>query len=108
MSSDAPAAVCPSIASSGRSGPAAGSGRRPNRETPRLRLDPASENERALYGKLLDEVRFLRQRGFGVHREGRKFRVGNSLVSARRLKIMAARERRLLSSAWQRESARKP
>jgi hypothetical protein len=96
MSSEAPAAVPPSTAFSGRSGPAAGLRRRPNRRTP---ADLASESERALYGVLLKDVRFLRQRGFGIHREGRKLRVGNRLVSGRGLRALAARERRLLQDA---------
>jgi len=49
-----------------------------------------------LYRRLLEDVRLLRRRGFGVHAEGRKFRVGNRLVWARELSAMAARERRLM------------
>ena len=62
-----------------------------------LHRDPyASANEVALYGAQLHDVRFLRQRGFGVHREGPLFRVGNRLVSRSRLVEVARRERSLL------------
>jgi hypothetical protein len=101
----APAAV-PTAATPGRSGPAVRSRRRPTAGTPRP-VDPASDHERLLYGALLDDVRLLHRRGFGVHREPglapnvgkarrRRFRVGNRLVSATRLRSLAARERRLL------------
>jgi hypothetical protein len=55
-----------------------------------------SENEKLLYGRLLPDVRLLRQRGFGVHMEGDRYRVGNRLMGARRLQSIAARERRLM------------
>ena len=64
----------------------------------RTRLGWASENEFLLYGALLGEVRFLRQRGFGIHREGEQYRVGNRLVDAAGLQDIAARERRLMGS----------
>ena len=61
------------------------------------RRDPyASANELLLYGAQLHDVRFLRQRGFGVHMEGPLFRVGNRLLSRRRLVDVARRERSLL------------
>ena len=69
---------------------------------PRARLfdplrDPyASANEVALYGAQLHDVRFLRRRGWGVHREGPLFRVGNRLMNRRRLVEVAERERSLL------------
>lgn len=59
--------------------------------------DPyASANETALYGAQLHDVRFLRRRGYGVHMEGPLFRVGNRLMSRRRLVALAERERSLL------------
>jgi hypothetical protein len=76
---------------------AAGEGRRfvlfDRRPTPSI----GCENERLLYGALLPDVRFLRQRGFGVHREGDRYRVGNRLMEAGQLKRIAARERRLVA-----------
>lgn len=55
-----------------------------------------SANEKALYGELFDDVVLLRRRGFGVHREGELFRVGNRLMEEPELRAIAARERRLL------------
>ena len=52
--------------------------------------------EALLYGRVLDDVTLLRRRGFGVHIEGDRFRVGNRLMSLAALKRIAARERRLL------------
>ena len=76
---------------------AAGEGRRfvpfGRRPTP----TPDFENERLLYGPLLPDVRFLRQRGFGVHREGDRYRVGNRLMDGGQLRGVAARERRLMA-----------
>ncbi len=56
-----------------------------------------STNEKARYGDLLPDVMLLRRRGFGVHREGCLFRVGNRLMDATALQAVAARERRLLT-----------
>jgi hypothetical protein len=64
--------------------------------SPRRWSDPVSGVERALYGPLMPDVTFLRQRGFGVHREENGFRVGNRLVDADGLRAIAARERRLI------------
>ena len=61
----------------------------------RLARQPGPQNEALLYGPLLPDVRFLRQRGFGVHMEGDRYRVGNRLMDAGQLKRIAARERRL-------------
>lgn len=61
----------------------------------RLLANPDRENEWLLYGALLADVRFLRQRGFGVHMEGDRYRVGNRLMNAGQLRGVAARERRL-------------
>ena len=62
-----------------------------------------ADRERALYGRLLADVRLLRQRGFGVHVElkggAKRYRVGNRLLGARALSAIAARERRLMSPA---------
>lgn len=105
-------AARPSAAATGRGGPAARmSGRRPEPgavscparrvasppDPPPVRrwLDPTSDNERWLYGALLDDVRFLRRRGFAVHRTARGIRLGNRLVTPRGLQSIAARERRL-------------
>lgn len=67
--------------------------------TARLRRQVA-RREKLLYGRLLADVRLLRQRGFAVHVElkggARRYRVGNRLVGARALSAMAARERRLM------------
>ncbi|MFI5001059.1 MAG: hypothetical protein ACHQK9_14370 [Reyranellales bacterium] len=72
-----------------RRGPAASPfGRRPT-------LSADSDNEIRLYGDLLPDVKFLRRRGFGLHMEGRLYRVGNRLMGAAELKEVAARERRL-------------
>ena len=60
---------------------------------------PDSVNERLLYGPLAADVRFLRQRGFGVHMEGDRYRVGNRLMDAGQLGGVAARERRLLGGS---------
>lgn len=51
----------------------------------------ASLNQLLLYGSQLLDVRFLRQHGFGVHREGPLFRVGIRLLSRRRLADVAQR-----------------
>jgi hypothetical protein len=59
-------------------------------------IDPQSTPEYALYGDLLADVLLLRRRGFGLHREGALFRVGNRLLDADGLRAVAARERRLL------------
>ena len=72
----------------------------PNDSTGGYRRDPyASPNEILLYGERLLDVRFLRQRGYGVHMEGPLFRVGNRLMSRRRLGLVARRERTLLGSS---------
>jgi hypothetical protein len=63
---------------------------------PRRGAEPASDNEKRLYGALLPEVVFLRRRGFGVHCEGDLFRVGNRLLDTDGLLAIAARERRLV------------
>jgi hypothetical protein len=51
-----------------------------------------------LYGDAatVDDVRFLRQQGFVVHREGAGVRIGNTLCTLAALRAKAARERRLL------------
>jgi hypothetical protein len=54
-----------------------------------------------LYGDAatVDDVQFLRQQGFIVHREGAGARVGNTLCSLAALRAKAARERRLIEAA---------
>ena len=64
------------------------------RRTADLRREVA-EREAALYGRLLPDVTFLRRRGFVVFIDGKRFRLGNRLVSRTRLLDIAARERRL-------------
>ncbi len=64
------------------------------RRTADLRREVA-ERETALYGRILPDVTFLRRRGFVVYIEGKRFRMGNRLVSRSRLCDIAARERRL-------------
>ncbi len=76
---------------------AAGEGRRFVLFGLRPAAAPDGENERLLYGPLLADVRFLRQRGFGVHMKGNRYRVGNRLMNAGQLKGVAARERRLVA-----------
>src|SRR5476649_395452 len=104
MSNETPAAASPSAAppavTASGSGPAVRSFcRRPTglRSRPACRQwsDGPSDNEKRLYGKLMDDVTFLRRRGFGVHCEGPLFRVGNRLVDGATLVAVAARERRL-------------
>lgn len=74
----------------------------------RLRVEVA-ERDRALYGDLLDDVTLLRRRGFAVHREEGRFRVGNKLTAARTLRAVAARERRLMGdAAWPASAASSP
>lgn len=51
--------------------------------------------DRTLYGPLVDDVQFLRRRGFGIHRERGGFRVGSRLMDAETVQAVAARERRL-------------
>ena len=72
------------------------------RRAARLRREVV-DRERALYGRHFDDAIFLRKRGFGVHVEtttlGRRFRLGNRLVSGTELKAVVARERRLLKQA---------
>jgi len=102
MSSESPAAAHPSAATASGSGPAVRPFcRRPTSGPPspslrRRRVEPASDNEKLLYGALLPEVVFLRRRGFGVHCERELFRVGNRLLDAEGLLAVAARERRLV------------
>lgn len=59
-------------------------------------IDPQVDPDWSLYGTLLADVVLLRRRGFGVHREGDFYRVGNRLLDADGLRAVAARERRLL------------
>ena len=72
------------------------------RRAARLRREVV-DRERALYGRHFDDAIFLRKRGFGVHVEitphGRRFRLGNRLVSGSGLKAVVARERRLLKQS---------
>jgi hypothetical protein len=69
------------------------------RRAARLRREVV-DRERALYGRHFDDAIFLRKRGFGVFVEtttlGRRFRLGNRLVTATELRAVVARERRLL------------
>ena len=71
------------------------------RHTIRLRREVA-QRETTLYGALLDDVNFLRRRGFPIHSElqaGRRlYRVGTRLLGAAELRAVAARERRLLQT----------
>jgi hypothetical protein len=73
------------------------SGRGPAAITFRCRPTPAcnSVNEILLYGDLLSDVRFLRQRGFAVHMEGHLYRVDNRLMDVEELLAVVARARRL-------------
>lgn len=51
--------------------------------------------ERRLYGALLDDVQWLRRRGYGVNKERGGYRVGNKVMDADGLRAVANRERRL-------------
>ena len=77
------------------------------RRAARLRREVV-DRERALYGRHFDDALFLRKRGFGVHVEtttqGRRFRLGNRLVSGTELRAVVARERRLLKQSLKRNS----
>lgn len=72
------------------------------RHTIRLRREVA-QREARLYGALLEDVNFLRRRGFPIHSElagGRRlYRVGNCLMDATGLRCVACRERRMLATA---------
>lgn len=63
------------------------------------------ERETSIYGELLEDVLFLRRRGFAVHAElkgsRRCYRVGNRLLGAGQVREVAARERRLTQPAPQ-------
>lgn len=52
-----------------------------------------------LYGPILKDVNWLRHRGWVINREGKGYRVGNSLISAADIVAKAARERRLAGVA---------
>jgi hypothetical protein len=58
------------------------------------------DREAALYGRRWREVAFLRTRGFAIHVEttsaGRRFRVDHRLLTVDELRLLAAREHRLL------------
>ncbi len=107
MSNETPAAAHPSVATASGSGPVVRPFCRRPTSWPRpdvsisIRPRPTrwaagpSDNEKRLYGALMEDVTLLRRRGFGVHCEGNLFRVGNRLVDAEDLVAIAARERRL-------------
>lgn len=61
----------------------------------RAALDRAADSarQRTLYGEAVEDVAYLRQRGFVVTREGEGVRVGNRLVSLEEVPALAARER---------------
>jgi hypothetical protein len=105
MSSESPAAAHPSAATASGSGPAVRPFCRrptpapPSQPQPRQWADPVSDTEKQLYGALISDVLFLRRRGFGVHCEGERFRVGNRLLDAEGLRAVAARERRLVGAS---------
>jgi len=52
-----------------------------------------------LYGPILEDVKFLRHRGWVINCEGRGYRVGNQLCAAADIVAKAARERRLAGVA---------
>lgn len=51
--------------------------------------------DRGLYGPLLDDVQWLRRRGWTINVESGGFRVGNHVIDGAALAQKAARERRL-------------
>lgn len=51
--------------------------------------------DRAIYGGVIEDVRYLRRRGWGIHKEEGGFRVGRELLGAADIVSKAARERRL-------------
>lgn len=57
------------------------------------------EIDQKLYGPVLEEVNYLRRRGFVINREPSGYRVGNAIVSAAEIVAKAARERRLAGVA---------
>lgn len=61
--------------------------------------DAEARRERDLYGDRAADVTFLRQRGFGVNRQGAGFLVGNRECTAAELHNVAQRERRLAGVA---------
>lgn len=109
MFKETPAAAAPSVATASGSGPAARPFSRRPTSRPSFQIpvapasrrwsDPVSDIERTLYGALMEDVTFLRKRGFGIHREKTGFRVGNRLVDADGLEAIAARERRLIEKS---------
>ena len=67
-------------------------------------LDVSARNEcqavdARIYGGVLEDVQFLRRRGWGIHKEQGGFRVGNDLISAADIVAKAQRERRLAGVA---------
>ena len=67
----------------------------------RAALDRAADAARqsGLYGDAVDDVAYLRKRGFVVNRDGDGVRVGNRLLSLDAVRAMAARERGLAGDA---------
>lgn len=59
------------------------------------RRDDQARREAELYGDLLNDVRYLRGRGWVITREAGGFRVGNTLCDATEVRAKAAREREM-------------
>jgi hypothetical protein len=60
-----------------------------------LETRPAVDTDAMIYGGILEDVKWLRRRGFAIHREIGGYRVGNALVTAHDIVAKAERERRL-------------
>ncbi len=61
--------------------------------------DEIADGDKRRYGHLLEDVEFLRRRGWPIHKERGGFRYGNELVDGARIASAAARERRLAGIA---------
>lgn len=58
-----------------------------------------ADGDRKRYGSLLEDVQWLRRRGWAINCEKGEYRVGNSIVSAEDIRDKADRERRLAGVA---------
>lgn len=77
--------------------------RRPQKGSPghkyaNLEQDARAEGaarDRQLYGALIDDVKFLRSRDWGIHRDGTRIIVGNRPMEPESIRALAERERRI-------------
>jgi len=61
--------------------------------------EEVEKTDRRIYGALLDDVQWLRRRGWVINKERGGFRVGNKVIDAEALRNVADRERRLAGVA---------